>query len=56
MKRLVYSRRGWFAVLEWMAGVRDIRFGVTLPDSRGRIGKQRILIGPFSSAAQASRL
>lgn len=53
--KLVYNRRGWFRVLEWLAGVVDFRTGTELPDSRGLMGKQRALIGPYASAEEALR-
>ena len=51
-KHLRYTRRGWFSVLRFLTGTRDLYTGATIPDEYGCTERQ-LLVGPYPSAAEA---
>lgn len=52
--KLRYTRRGWFAVMEWLSGTVDFRTGVARPDEFGCFIR-RALVGPYATATQAAQ-
>lgn len=53
MKRLRFTRTGWFLVTGYSAGLRVWGTEIVIRDHQGRAGWQTILIGPFPSAKEA---
>jgi hypothetical protein len=52
--KLLFNKRGWFFVIEWLSGTKDYRTGVVYPDRYGCF-KQRIIVGPYENAESAMR-
>lgn len=53
MKRLRFTRHGWFLVTGYEAGLRVWGTDRIVPDNLGRVGWQTMLIGPYPSAKEA---
>lgn len=52
--RIRYTRRGWFGVLWFRTGTRDIRTGKIYPDQYGCF-ERKLLAGPYTDATEAAR-
>ncbi len=50
-----YSREGWFWAMHWYAGFIDWVTKRPMPDRQGRIGLQKLWVGPYPTFGEAQR-
>lgn len=53
MRRLRFTRRGWFLVSGYSAGLLIAGTNTVIPDNQGRVAWHPLLIGPYPSAKEA---